>query len=130
MSAVEIELVEAEYEMYEGYTVVPFLRPPDRDAAAGWVEPFWRDEALYRTDGWFPEELVQERAVGVWRDVRVAPVVCALAQTNPVSGELRVCRRLVIRVRHAEADPDAGWRRASPETGYSAAFERLYRSLL
>ncbi len=64
--------------------------------------PFAKDEALYATDAFYPEELAVAGEPAIMRDLRLVQVALHPVQYNPVRRELRVYRDLSVRVSYTQ----------------------------
>ncbi|HEX9709425.1 MAG TPA: C25 family cysteine peptidase, partial [Candidatus Thermoplasmatota archaeon] len=60
--------------------------------------PFVKDNATYAKDAFFPEEPCTLTPVGQYRDLRMAQVICAAGQYNPVTDELRLFQKVRVDV--------------------------------
>lgn len=84
---------------------------------------FQRDEEIYGTDAWFPQNpvIVHERVV--MRDLHLVTIEVVPFQYNPVSKELRIYEGLQVDVSHTEP-------LLPPEEPISRFFEPIYKSLV
>jgi hypothetical protein len=94
------EVIEEEWETISTDPICP---APDRSEPDSRLSdsPRWTmrpDAAVYGHDRFFPSRLVRIETAGRFRDYRVARLQIFPFRYNPVSGQLRICRRLVVRV--------------------------------
>jgi hypothetical protein len=84
---IEVELLDFELETFAGYLLAPFTD-----------EQKTFDEAAYNTDEFWPKSPVELGIVGYIRDQRVAQIQFYPVQYNPVREEIKVYKRMHIRV--------------------------------
>jgi len=101
---VSVEILEANYETFSGYRLWPSPRlemSADNldDLMGGELQrTFTLERETYTSDAFYPGRLVEIGYTGHVRDQAVAQVQFHPAQYNPVSGELRLYRRIRARV--------------------------------
>lgn len=122
-------VLEANYSTYDGYRVYP-VQPPEFDCdpeemegesragvevgvvaaggSDGGVEggggpvEFLIDGEFYSIDAFYPGEMVELGAPGVWRDLAVASIQINPVFSNPATGELLVYDHIRIRVEYGD----------------------------
>ncbi|MGB7060963.1 MAG: C25 family cysteine peptidase [Candidatus Zixiibacteriota bacterium] len=95
-SGVRIEVVEQEMETLPGtFLVHPFQKPPIRGENPE-PEVFQLNDEVYSQNQVFPGNLVEAGEISILRDLRLAPIKFFPVQYNPRSGEVTVCKRLVV----------------------------------
>jgi len=119
---VAVTVVEAESELRSGYEVYPFQKPlPEGQRRM----EFDRDDVFYSSDRSWPERPATAGEPAVWRDVRVVTLRVCPFQYNPAERELRVYRRLVVRLDYADGSDrnvhEYGRRPVTP------AYDDIYR---
>jgi hypothetical protein len=117
----EVKVVFADYEVLAGYNVYPAQEPwPDSQE----LPPFTIDHQFYQQDKFYPEEIVGEYAPGIMRDRKVTTLVLCPLQYNPARKELRVYRRVKVRVTF---DQSIGFQRRafSPSPTFENLFEEM-----
>lgn len=101
---VSAELLDADIEILSGYQLLPaptlevegdILADPEQ---ARLKETYVPDPAIYTTNAFFPADLVEIGETGYIRDQAVAQIQFYPVQYNPVTGEVRLYRRLTVRV--------------------------------
>ena len=104
IQGVSVQVLEADYELLSGYHLYPApgLRVTEgsEDAPLAWsAEPiFTLDQDLYATDAFYPGPLAELGATGYLRDQAVGQVRFYPAQFNPATGEVRLYRRILVRI--------------------------------
>ncbi len=100
-AGLSVTILEAESQLVPNVrpAPAPVLTTAGSDPlTADLIETVTPDPAIYRADSFFPAEPVRlEKAVWL-REQLLAPLQFFPAQINPVSGQLRVYRRIVARV--------------------------------
>ena len=131
---VSVRVLQADYETRRGYRLHPAPgRPVPEDGAivtAGeGVDPsFPLDEDVYATDAFYPGRPVEVDATGYVRDQAVAQVRFYPVQHNPVTGALRIYRRILAQVTW-DSSPSRAMAAASAR-GASPAFEGILSDVL
>ncbi|MBN2465928.1 T9SS type A sorting domain-containing protein [candidate division WOR-3 bacterium] len=123
--AVKVSVLEADEAMLPGYSVYPAQAPQPEDRPS---PAFVIDEKRYATDELFPLENARASEPMIMRDFRLVQLVVQPVRYNPVSGELRVARRLVVELR------SDGYSNVNVKTRQrrhiSRSFEPLYRDFI
>ena len=97
-SIAEIELIDFQFEEYEGFVIHPALRPA-RDTEGAPEPEFEINEALYSTNAFYPESPVKLKDTHLIRGIPVAMVQTIPVLFNPVTGKVRVYTRLTFQVK-------------------------------
>jgi hypothetical protein len=129
---VSVEIIDSDLEVLTGLRLYPApilngagedLTDPDQ---ARLVESFAPDPTIYAANAFYPANLVDLGETGYMRDQAVAQVQFYPVQYNPVTGEVRLYRRLVARVSWSDAGTSAtaAGRLASP------GYENLLKATL
>jgi hypothetical protein len=124
-SGVRVNVITVEEQTLTGYSVYP-AQPPEPEN--GTTPPFVKDEARYRTDAFYPEAWARVEDPAIWRDYRVVPLVIQPVRFNPVSGELKVARRIRLELVYQGASDINPLYRIRPY--HSKVFEPLYREYI
>jgi len=124
---VSVRVLQADYETLPGYRLCPapgwrvtgdYVDTP----TGGGVEPYFTlDRALYATDALYPGRPAEIDTTGYLRDQAVAQVRFYPVQYNPVTGELRLYRRIVAQITWDSSPSTA----AAQARGTNPAFESL-----
>ncbi len=123
--AVEVNVLELEESVLEGYEVYPAQPPlPENQTSV----PFVLNEKRYATDAFYPDENERVSEPMIMRDFRLVQLVLQPARFNPVTGELRMARSLRVELVHNR--PGAINVKQRNRSGISRAFEPLYRRLI
>ncbi len=132
LSNVSVTVVDADFETLSGYRLYPAPATRVTGDAINSVPPdftqnvFTLNQNRYRTDAFFPEAPVAIGGTGLIRDQAVAQVQFYPLQYNPVTSEVRLYRRLRVRV--TWTTPSA--RATSVARPESAAFDRVLQKTL
>ena len=94
---VKASVVSVETILLEGYNVIPFQEPTTDDKGA---PEFSFNQEVYSKDAWYPEVMVTLGEIGIMRDLRVVPVRVVPFRYNPVSGQLEVATRVVVKLEY------------------------------
>jgi hypothetical protein len=123
--AVRVEVTALEEVTLTGYKVYPAqpAQPESRDPL-----PFEYDAQAYSVNAPYPSENTVVSEPMIMRDVRLVQLAMQPVRYNPVTGELRVARRLQVTL-HNEGQSTVNVLRRRPG-GHSRAFVPLYRSLI
>lgn len=130
-SNVSVQILEADYDTLNNFRLYPApgLSVPEGDTIeqiGGDVqEVFTLNQTRYATNAFFPDQPVEIGQVGYMRDQAAAQVKFYAVQYNPVSSEVRLYRRLRVRV--SWDSPPIG---ASSTRGASAAYENFLEQSL
>jgi hypothetical protein len=101
---VSVQVLDASYETLSGYRLYPapgleIIGDNADDLLAGDVQQiFALNQDLYATDAFYPGTPVKIGHTGYIRDQAVAQVQFYPVQYNPVSGEVRLYRRILARI--------------------------------
>lgn len=132
LTGLSLEVLEADYETRPGYRLDPapglrLAQGDDRISSSSRVEPFFTlDPALYGSDAFYPASPAQLGQGGYLRDQAVAQVRFYPVRYNPVSGELRLYRRVRVRIRwDATAAVPAGDSRPPASPVYERLLSRV-----
>ncbi|MFP5212419.1 MAG: C25 family cysteine peptidase, partial [Acidobacteriota bacterium] len=108
-----LEVVEGEFRTVGNRMILP--APALRLSKGGKpVASFSKDPVVYSTPGFFPDKAAELIPAGTLRGVPVARVLFHPFQWNPLTGELRHARRIVVKVSFDSSSPPAF---ESTETG-------------
>ncbi|MDP2208532.1 MAG: C25 family cysteine peptidase [Bacteroidota bacterium] len=92
----KFEIVEAEYETTYVATIAPSKGSLPRSIDPKTVPYTFSD--VYKTDTWWPKEVIELSDPFILRDIRGITVRFNLFRHNVVRGQLIVCKQLVVRV--------------------------------
>jgi len=127
-----VEVLDSDIEIMSGYRLYPtpvlnaegdILDNPDQVL---FTETFAPDAAIYANDAFYPANLVELGQTGYMRDQAVAQVQFYPVQFNPVTGEIRLYRRLVVRI----SWPDSGLSAMATDHLVSPDYEKLLKATL
>ena len=131
---VSIQILDASFEALQGYRLcpAPIFEPTFDDlvgSLAGEVRPtFTVDQDLYTSNAFYPGHVVELGHTGYLRDQPVAHVQFYPVQYNPATGELRLYRRIRVRV---TSDTPLSLSSAVPEgRGANPVYERVLKDTL
>ncbi len=92
-----VSIIESEWQELENYMIHPALKPASD--AEGAPEPrFEINRKLYRTDAYFPKNIVDVIEIQKLRGASIANVQIKPVQFNPVTGKIRVYSRIKYRI--------------------------------
>ncbi len=95
---VTVEIVESREVTLTGFRVFPFQEPQLETA----VDPgFSVDADFYSRNALFPADQATVGSPGIWRDLRVVNLRVHPLQHNPVTGEIRACSEIIVRLTYA-----------------------------
>jgi hypothetical protein len=102
-ASVRATVLNSSYSTYEGYRVYP-VQPPEVDGEGDGEEEakFLIDEEFYSQDAFYPRDVVEVGAPGVWRDLTVVNLQVNPVIFNPVTGVLRVYDHIIINVEYVD----------------------------
>jgi hypothetical protein len=123
-----VEILVHETEAINGVRILPapaIELDSDDPFSANVVEIHTPDPVIYTKDAFFPAVQATVKSAGLLRDQPVASLQIYPAQVNPVSGDLHVTRRLVVRIGWTDDIAAAGDLRPD-----SLNFENLLRDTL
>lgn len=114
--------VDVQYAELEGYHVIPAPKIKT-DGKGSVIETSYRkDTETYSRDSFFPSGPVEVGDASWLRHQRVVSVSLFPVQWNPVSGRLRICKKMVVEIDFAY---DAGAAKQESITG-DPVFEKFY----
>ncbi len=125
-----VTVVEAEYEDHSGVLLLPVPRswPAGREAYPTQAEVYEPDAGFYAHDGLYPAQPAEVTRIGVMRDQRVAGIALCPVQYNPARQQLRIARRLRVRVSFVRDERSLGF--LPTREGEGGRFEEFYRQSL
>ncbi|UCE18505.1 MAG: hypothetical protein JSV84_16910 [Gemmatimonadota bacterium] len=88
--------------------------------------PFLMSREFYAQDAFYPEPAAEVGSAVMVRDLCLVPLILHPVQYNPVREEVKVCRRLTVKLTYKRSENSATPKRRS--LGRPEAFEKLYRS--
>ena len=95
-AAVDVTVVEAEFEKFSGVLVYPTQKPLTEDE-----QPTWQvNRDFYQRDLVYPSQLARVKLQSIWRGLSFATVEINPVRYNPIRRELTVVKRLRVRVNH------------------------------
>ena len=103
---------------------IPPAQPLQKDG--GEQEPFTINDDFYRADAVYPETLIDKGEIGIWRDLRVAPVNFYPLQYNPARKELKFYNSLIVDITYTG---DGENEKTNVRNSVSEAFAPLYQAL-
>ncbi len=131
---VTVQVLEFDYDTLSGYSLYP---SPDIEVLGDGIDGpdsittrqiFAPNPAVYGTNAFYPNQLAKIGYTGTLRDQPVGQVEFYPVQYNPVTGEVRLYKRLLARVTWSSGLSAAG---ANAQSKASAAYEGfLKRTLL
>jgi len=96
-----IELEDSQSKVMSAYNIYPVQEPwPNIDQVKR--PPFSKNDEVYTTNAFFPEQLVQVSKAGELRGYRVVFLALFPVQYNPVSKELKVYSSLKVRLNYTD----------------------------
>jgi len=119
---VKATVLEASYNNYTGYKVYP-VQPPEFDCEMPSNDlGFTIDTEFYSQDLFYPEELVEVGAPGIWRDLSIVNIQINPVMFNPATGELRVYDHIKVELAYEGGVIER--KEIKPE------FARMYQSVI
>jgi len=119
-AGVQLNVLSVEEETLSGYRLLPMVED-------GTLAPVI-DESAYATNAFLGEETVWVGAPAILRDIRVVPLRFYPVRHNPVTGEIRVARRVELELQFTGVDL-----RNQKERGtipLTPAFDAIYGDLI
>jgi len=117
---VSVDIVKWDEVTLTGYNVWPFQTPA---TDVDFELPFVRDDKYYAAGSTYPTPKVELGKPAIFRDIRVIPLRVCPFRWNPVTGELRVAKKITVKLNYY-GQSDVNTLRV---TGYrDPAFEPLY----
>ncbi len=92
-----IVMINAIYQEYDGYMIHPALEPA-RDTYGSPEPEFKIDEAIYNTDAFFPENIVEITNIALVRGIPLAYTEIRPVQFNPVTRKIRVYTQVEFKI--------------------------------
>jgi hypothetical protein len=129
---VSVQVLDADYETLSGYRLYPAPRlelpgdSADDLSAEGVQQTFALNQEIYATDAFYPGTPVEIGHIGYIRDQAVAQVQFYPVQYNPVTGEVRLYRRILAQITWEPLLSAA----ATEARGASPAYENLLRNTI
>jgi hypothetical protein len=90
--------------------------------------PFEHNKLLYQKDEFYKQPLVRSEVVGTMRSVHLGKVTISPFEYNPVSGALKVCRDITLRVRYL--NPQKQQSDDMVDKYYSPFYEVIYNEII
>lgn len=119
---VGVDIVAWEEVTLGGYNVWPFQTPA---TDVDYQLPFVRDDKYYQSGSSYPATKVELGTPSIFRDIRVIPLRVHPFRWNPATGELKVAKRITVKLTYYGQDTVNTLR----VTGYrDPDFEPLYRA--
>ncbi len=119
-SGVTLQIASVEEEILEGFHLLPMQTEES--------ETFEYDQAAYQRNAFIGQDPVTIGAPSLMRDLRVVPVVFHPVRFNPVTGQLKVVRRVELALEYSGVDLRSAPQRAPARL--TAGFDDLYRSMV
>ena len=95
---IEVEIIEENYEVFHGYDILPVQEPlPDIPNAP--TPPFAKDSEIYSADKEYPGYLAEASKPFTLRGVEVTRFTLYPMSYNPLRKELKVYKKLRVRVK-------------------------------
>lgn len=119
---VSLDILDAQYETLQGYNIYPAPKSgiegenQDTFPSGSIKQTFFENQHIYTSNAFFPDTPVKMGNKGYLRDQPVAQVHFTPVQFNPVTGEVRIYRKIVARVSWKEGhlSPEKKTSMASP----------------
>ena len=129
----EAEIVNTEYELInlDDYDVTLPLMPVQPSLSKSddpMSVPFEFNRSIYQEDEFYNLPLAKPSVVGIMRSVRLGMISFAPIAYNPVTNQLRVCRKLSARIKFT--DPDRDYTRRMAARYYSPYFESVFKRII
>jgi len=118
----DIEIVDYETKTFSNFNIYPALEPA-RDTEGAPAPSFQRDDKLYATDAFYPENPVEIINIQTLRDVPLAFVQIRPVLYNPVTKEIKVYTKIKYRVIFR----GAGDVMSKAAQGYSKSFSNVLK---
>jgi len=99
-----LDILDAQYDTLQGYTIPPAPKHTieggnqDTFPSGNIQQTFFKNQKIYSTNAFFPETPVKTGSRGYLRDQPVAQIQFSPVQFNPVTGEVRIYRKIVARI--------------------------------
>lgn len=119
---VSVDIVTWDEVTLGGYNVWPFQTPA---TDVDYELPFVRNDTYYESGSSYPAKKVELGKPAIFRDIRVIPLRVYPFRWNPVTGQLRVAKKITVKLNYYGQDTVNTLR----VTGYrDPSFEPLYRA--
>ncbi len=126
-SGVRIEVIDQETEVLSRTVrVYPFQKPPVRGENQE-PQAFQLNQETYSQNRAFPGDLVEVGEISILRDLRLAPIKFFPVQVNPVTGEVTVCKRMVVDI-HFEGTGENP--QLNPRNVLTRSFVKIYEQFV
>ena len=119
-AGVQLNVISIDEETLSGYRLLPMVEDGTQAPVI--------DESAYATNAFLGEETVWVGAPAILRDIRVVPLRFYPVRHNPVTGEIRVARRVELELQFTGGDS-----RNQKERGtipLTPAFDKVYGDLI
>jgi hypothetical protein len=132
VDGLELEILSEDYDVLEGIRLLPApelragAQTLDDPAASNLTRQYAEDAAVYGADQSYPGRVVEVADSGFMGDQAVTQLRFYPVQYNPAKNEVRVYRRLVVRL----SWPDQGATGSNQEPDLRPAYERLLQGTL
>ncbi len=123
---VDVRVVEEDAITLTGFRIYP-AQPPLAENSS--PPPFVIDEARYARAEFYPAAPARISVPMIMRDFRVVQLVIQPVRFNPVTGELKVCRRIRVELNYRQ-DRSGINSKTHRRPKISRAFEPLYQSFI
>jgi hypothetical protein len=90
----KVTLLDSASIILNDYDIYPFQKLLNE----GETGTFYKDESFYKINKYYPEKIIELDMNCIWRDIRVSRLNIFPVMNNPVSRELKIYTRLVIRI--------------------------------
>jgi len=125
-SGVRLDVISAEFEIIEGYDILPFQIPTIEGSED--ILPFVKNEEFYKRNEFYPSEPITLGEPVICRDLRMIQVAINPVQYNPVTRQLKVYTRIDYNLVYEGSDSRNIKTRRSNTIAES--FLPLYRSIV
>ncbi|MEN9979316.1 MAG: C25 family cysteine peptidase [candidate division WOR-3 bacterium] len=123
---IDVQVLEEDAITLSGFRIYP-AQPPLAENSP--TPPFVIDEARYARHEFYPEAPARSSAPMIMRDFRLVQLVIQPVRFNPVTGELRVSRRIRVVLNYQQNRSGIN-PKIHRQPKISRAFEPLYRSFI
>jgi hypothetical protein len=93
-SSYEISILDSNVITFSNYNIYPFQKPLLEDE----VGEFTIDELIYKSDSFYPKETAKIDKPAILRDVRVSRISLFPIKYNPLTKEVKVYQKMVVKV--------------------------------
>jgi len=122
---VRAQVIDAEILTLRGYKVYPFQTPLTEGEEK---MAFDMDRDLYRQNAFYPDRITELSKAGIWRDIRVVNLRLYPIQHNPATGEIRIYRKLKVRLDYSGTSPMSVLKHF--DRPVTPQYDKMYRSLV